>query len=105
MQQIHTAIQMLYGEIQCNGYIQQYGYNTDAIWRNTMQQMHTAKQMPYGEIQSATSFLNKQYNSWWKVQRSTLQFYSLRFREEHAWRHKIGGKTALTRFLQYANEV
>ena len=33
---IHNTdtIWMLYGKIQYNGYIQQYGYNTDAIQRN-----------------------------------------------------------------------
>ena len=59
-------------------------YNTMDMYNNT-----DTIQMPYGEIQSATSFLSKQYNSWWKVQRSTLQFYSIGFslNKEHTWRH------------------
>ena len=59
-------------------------YNKIDMYSNT-----DTIRMPYGEIQSAASFPNKQYNSWWKVQKSTLQFYSIGFfhREEHTWRH------------------
>ena len=85
-----NTIQTVYREIQYNGYVQQYGYNMDTVQRNTIQQICTDTiQMQYGEIQSATLFLSKQYNSWWKVQRSTLQFYSIGFflNKECTWRH------------------
>ena len=92
------TIWMPYGEIQeiqYNRYVQQYRYNTVAMWRNTrntIQQICTAIQIQYGchteKYKVQPHSLSKQYNSWWKVQRSTLQFYSIGFflSEEHAWR-------------------